>query len=83
MFITGVNDTGDKLFSDKFIAGVIDTGVNPWHGFLVITGVVNSFANISSNFRKNLKWSYWDTHGFRENGFMKKTKAENLVSDFR
>jgi hypothetical protein len=32
MFITGVNDTGDKLFSGvndtgkKFIAGVIDTG---------------------------------------------------------
>ena len=32
MFITGVNDTGDKLFSDvndtgeKFIAGVVDTG---------------------------------------------------------
>jgi hypothetical protein len=32
MFITGVNDTGDKLFSgvndtgEKFIVGVIDTG---------------------------------------------------------
>ncbi len=32
MFITGVNDTGDKLFSGvndtgkKFIAGVVDTG---------------------------------------------------------
>ncbi len=32
MFITGVNDTDDKLFtgvndtSDKFIAGVVDTG---------------------------------------------------------
>jgi hypothetical protein len=32
MFITGVNDTGEKLFSgvndtsEKFIAGVIDTG---------------------------------------------------------
>jgi hypothetical protein len=31
MFVTGVNDTGDKLFSDviytsgKFIAGVVDT----------------------------------------------------------
>ncbi len=31
MFITGVNDTGDKLFSgvndtgEKFIAGVVDT----------------------------------------------------------
>ena len=32
MFITGVNDTGNKLFSgvndtgEKFIAGVVDTG---------------------------------------------------------
>ncbi len=32
MFITGVNDTGDKLFSgakdtgEKFIASVVDTG---------------------------------------------------------
>ncbi len=32
LFITGVNDTGDKLFSgvndtgEKFIAGVVDTG---------------------------------------------------------
>ncbi len=32
MFITGVNDTGDKLFggvndtADKFIGGVVDTG---------------------------------------------------------
>ena len=32
MFITGVNDTGEKLFSgvnntgEKFIAGVVDTG---------------------------------------------------------
>jgi hypothetical protein len=39
MFITGVNDTGDKLFSgvndtgEKFIAGVVDTGeqfIFPW-----------------------------------------------------
>ncbi len=39
MFITGVNDTGDKLFSgvnntcEKFIAGVIETGeqfIFPW-----------------------------------------------------
>jgi hypothetical protein len=33
MFISGVNDTGDKLFgcvndaADKFIGGVVDTGV--------------------------------------------------------
>jgi hypothetical protein len=41
MFITGVNDTGEKLFSgvndtgEKFIASVI----NPCHGFSVIAGV--------------------------------------------
>jgi hypothetical protein len=50
-FITGVNDTGDELFSgvndtgEKFIAGVVDTADK------------HSFANISPNFRKNLKWS--------------------------
>ncbi len=40
MFITGVNDTGEKLFSgvndtcEKFIAGVVDTGDK----FIVYTG---------------------------------------------
>jgi hypothetical protein len=41
MFITGVVDTGDKLFS-----GVNDTGetpaINLCHGFLVIAGVVDT-----------------------------------------
>ncbi len=40
MFITGVNDTGEKLFS-----GVNDTGekfISPWHGFSVIAGVVDT-----------------------------------------
>jgi hypothetical protein len=43
MFITGVNDTGEKLFSgvnntgEKFIAGVI----SPYHEFSVIAGVVD------------------------------------------
>jgi hypothetical protein len=39
MFITGVNNTGEKLFS-----GVNDTGekfiLSPCHGFSVIAGVV-------------------------------------------
>jgi hypothetical protein len=44
MFITGVNDTGEKLFSgvndtgENFFAGVI----SPCHGFSVITGVVDT-----------------------------------------
>jgi hypothetical protein len=39
MFITVVNDTGDKLFS-----GVNDTGekINLCHGFSVIAGVVDT-----------------------------------------
>jgi hypothetical protein len=39
MFITGVNDTGDKLFS-----GVNDTSkkFNPCHGFSVIAGVIDT-----------------------------------------
>jgi hypothetical protein len=47
MFITGVNDTGEKLFS-----GVNDTGkkfivsltraISPCHGFSVIAGVVDT-----------------------------------------
>ncbi len=36
-----------KIFS--FFAGVVDTADK------------HSFTNISANFRKNLKWSYWDT----------------------
>ncbi len=39
MFITGVNNTGEKLFS-----GVNDTGkkISPCHGFSVITGVIDT-----------------------------------------
>jgi hypothetical protein len=38
-----------KFFS--FFAGVVDTADK------------HSFANISANFRKKSKWSYWDTQG--------------------
>jgi hypothetical protein len=34
-----------------FFAGVVDTANK------------HSFANISANFRKNSKWSLWDTQG--------------------
>ncbi len=45
--------------------------------FSFFPGVVDiadkcSFANISTNFRKNLKWSYWDTQGPGGHWFMKK-----------
>ncbi len=48
MFITGVVDTGDKLFSgvndtsEKFIAGVVTLAINLCHGFSVIDGVVDT-----------------------------------------
>ncbi len=37
--------------------------------------------NISSNFRKYLNFSYWDTQGPGWNCLMKKLEAENFVSD--
>jgi hypothetical protein len=48
----------------KFATGVGDTGGAPW------------FANISVNFRKNLKRSLWDTLGLGGNWFMKKTRSK-------
>ncbi len=47
MFISGVNDTADKLFgvandtADKFITSVNDTGDLSCQGFSVIGGVVD------------------------------------------
>jgi hypothetical protein len=49
-FITGVNNTSDKLFTsvnnigNKFIASVKDTTptINPCHGFSVIASVVDT-----------------------------------------
>ncbi len=52
MFITVVNDTGDKVY-----IGVNDTAINPCHGFSVIAGVVDTgdkFLN-GVNDEKNLK----------------------------
>jgi hypothetical protein len=46
MFITGVNDTGDKLFTGSFTPPINLSSVsmtpanNPCHGFLLIAGVV-------------------------------------------
>jgi hypothetical protein len=48
----------------KFSTGVVDTGDAPW------------LANISANFRKNLKWSKGNTLGLGGNWFMKKTRSK-------
>jgi hypothetical protein len=50
--ITGVNDTGDKFVAEQLITGVVDTA-----------GDKHSFANISTNFRKNAKRPQWNTWG--------------------
>jgi hypothetical protein len=51
MFITGVNDTGDKLFN-----GVNDTGDK------LIAGMKYSLTNLRE-FSKNSKQFLWDTQG--------------------
>jgi hypothetical protein len=66
--IAGDNDTDDKNFD-----GIIDTGeqlspltTTPAIKFfpgVVDTADKHSFANISMNFRKNLKQSQWHTQG--------------------
>ncbi len=46
------------------------------------TGDKHKVANITPNFRKNLKWPQWDTQGPGANKFIKqKLGVENLVSD--
>ncbi len=67
---TGVVDIGGKFAAciidtgGKFATGVIDTGGAPW------------LANISMNFWKTSKQSYWDTLGLGGNWFMKKTGSK-------
>jgi hypothetical protein len=39
---------------------------------VVVTADIHSFANISANFRKNLKWSQWYTQGPRGHWLLKK-----------
>ncbi len=65
-FSTRINNTSET--GGKFANGVVDTGGAHW------------LANISANFRKNLKRSYWDTLGLGVNWFMKKPEAKNLVT---
>jgi len=54
-----------------------------WYRWQIPTGVVDTsgapwLANISANFRKNLKRSYWDTLGRGGNWFMQKTRSKNF-----
>jgi hypothetical protein len=61
--------------SSRFASGVVDTGGK------FSTGVVDTSgapwpANISANFRKNSKWSWWDTLGLGGNWFMEKTRSK-------
>jgi hypothetical protein len=47
---------------NKFFAGVVDTA-EQFIASVVDTGDKYSFANISANFRKNLKHPHWNTWG--------------------
>jgi hypothetical protein len=58
-----------KIRDKKFIAGGNDTCDK------------HSFANISTNFRKNSKRPQWNTWGPGGHRFMKKPEVKNLVSD--
>ncbi len=69
-FAARVVDTGGK-----FSAGVVDTG-GKFATSVVDTGGAPWIANISANFRKNPKWSYWYALGLGGNWFMKKTRSK-------
>ncbi len=56
--------TGVADTGGKFATGVVDTGGAPW------------LANISANFRKNLKRSKWNTLELGGNWFMKKARSK-------
>jgi hypothetical protein len=61
--LTKLSTKYEKNFISKFVsffAGVVDIADK------------HSFANISGNFWKNSKWSYWDTQGPGGHWFMKK-----------
>jgi hypothetical protein len=62
-----VSTTQVKLV-EKFAAGVVDSGGAPW------------LANISANFRKNLKRAKWILWGWGETDSSKQPEAKNLVT---
>jgi hypothetical protein len=75
LFAAGVVDTGGNLppvsttllkLVAKFAAGVVDTGGKFSTG-VVDTGGQPLAANISANFRKNLKQPLWYTQGLGGN----------------
>ncbi len=73
-----VSTTQAKM-EEKFATGVADTGGKFATGFVDTRGAP-WLANISANFRKNLKRSKWNTLGLGGNWFMKKPEAKNLVT---
>ncbi len=64
--IAGVNNT-----TYKFVSRVVDTAKH-FIASVVDTADKHSFAIISANFRKKLKWSLWNTQGLGGHCFMKK-----------
>ncbi len=66
-FATGVIDNGGKFAAgvvdngDKFAAGVVDSGGKFATGAVDTSGT-SLLANISANFWKNLKQSFWYTY---------------------
>jgi hypothetical protein len=69
-----VSTTLVKLVA-KFAASVADTG-GRFATSVVDTCGAPLLVNISANFQKNLKRSYWDTLGLGGNWFKKKTRSK-------
>jgi hypothetical protein len=64
LFATGINNASEN--GGKFATGVADTGGKFATG-VVDTSGAPGLANISANFRKNLKRSKWNTLGLGGN----------------
>ena len=90
MFITGVNDTGEKLFSgvndtgEKFIAGVVDTGDK----FIVYTGdqlsavTTTPAINLSPVTRTRTPWRWRKLKGINQRYLRppkSATAADNVI----
>ena len=88
MFITGVNDTGEKLFSgvndtgEKFIAGVVDTGDK----FIVYTGdqlsavTTTPAINLSPVTRTRTPWRWRKLKGINRR-YLRPPKSATAADD--
>ena len=88
MFITGVNDTGKKLFSgvndtgEKFIAGVVDTGDK----FIVYTGdqlsavTTTPAINLSPVTRTRTPWRWRKLKGINQR-YLRPPKSATAADD--